>query len=52
MFNENETYSPTAEIPIAEDIRQLCYVEVPLPDALTDLIDEEEEWLIQLSSQC
>ena len=50
-FNENETYSPTAEIPIAEDIRQLRHVEVPLPDALTDLTDEEEEWLIQLPSQ-
>ena len=50
-FNKNETYSPTAEIPIAEDIRQLRHVEVPLPDALTDLTDEEEEWLIQLPSQ-
>ena len=50
-FNENETYSPTAEIPIAEDIRQLRHVEVPLPDALIDLTDEEEEWLIQLPSQ-
>ena len=35
-----------AEIPIAEDIRQLYYMEVPLPDALTYLINKEEEWLI------